>query len=113
MAEMLLKKRCSQMTGNAKSTTRTFLLDGTCGSGLASRKGRKAAPAISAAKQKNRGCYAAQSRRKAAPTSFAQRLKLAANHGYQVAAITSQIPELIICLQRFVASPTTTRIASP
>ncbi|WP_174371271.1 hypothetical protein [Pseudomonas putida] len=28
-------------------------------------------------------------------------------------AITSQIPELIICLQRFVPSPTITRIASP
>lgn len=28
-------------------------------------------------------------------------------------SITSQIPELIICLQRFVPSPTATRIASP
>ncbi|AXQ49799.1 hypothetical protein CQW31_18070 [Pseudomonas sp. 382] len=39
-----------------------------CGSGLVSRKGRGAAPAIKAAKLKSWGCYAALSRHKAAPT---------------------------------------------
>ena len=42
-----------------------------CGSGLASRKGCGAAPTVSAAKLKTRGCSAALSRRKAAPTTGA------------------------------------------
>ncbi|NTY92928.1 hypothetical protein FCH83_07360 [Pseudomonas putida] len=39
-----------------------------CGSGLVSRLGCKAAPAICASALKPRGCSAAQSRHKAAPT---------------------------------------------
>ncbi|PYC23870.1 hypothetical protein DMX06_08495 [Pseudomonas mosselii] len=41
-----------------------------CRSGLASRKGRKAAPAIFATTLKSRGCCAALSRHKAAPTGW-------------------------------------------
>ncbi|RNF86899.1 hypothetical protein EFK07_18595 [Pseudomonas putida] len=39
-----------------------------CGSGLVSRKGCKSAPAICAVQLKSRGCCAALSRHKAAPT---------------------------------------------
>ncbi|PYC28867.1 hypothetical protein DMX06_01475 [Pseudomonas mosselii] len=41
-----------------------------CRSGLASRKGRKAAPAIFATTLRSRGCCAALSRHKAAPTGW-------------------------------------------
>ncbi|PTV60357.1 hypothetical protein DBL05_10120 [Pseudomonas putida] len=42
-----------------------------CGSGLVSRKGREAAPALFASTLKSRGCCAALSRHKAAPTGTA------------------------------------------
>ena len=48
-----------------------------CGSGLVSRKGREAAPAIDAQTPKSGGCFAALSRHKAAPTQIASPL------GYQ------------------------------
>ncbi|MGO3987958.1 serine/threonine protein phosphatase, partial [Pseudomonas sp. SAS7] len=41
-----------------------------CRSGLVSRKGGAAAPAMSAAKLKNRGRFAPRSRHKAAPTGI-------------------------------------------
>ncbi|MDH4843364.1 hypothetical protein E8E78_10010 [Pseudomonas sp. BN505] len=50
----------------------------SCGSGLASRKGRNAAPALHAAKLKTWGRFAALSRRKAAPTRVRSRLAVGA-----------------------------------
>ncbi|AXQ46457.1 hypothetical protein CQW31_10925 [Pseudomonas sp. 382] len=45
---------------------------GLCRSGLVSRKGREAAPAIFVAKLKSWGCFAPLSRHKAAPAKPAQ-----------------------------------------
>ncbi|PTU52201.1 hypothetical protein DBB42_11205 [Pseudomonas plecoglossicida] len=47
-----------------------------CGSGLVSRKGCAAAPAIHAAKLKSRGRFAPLSRHKAAPTKWTAPEKL-------------------------------------
>ncbi|RCL28682.1 hypothetical protein C6A77_06255 [Pseudomonas sp. AFG_SD02_1510_Pfu_092] len=44
------------------------MIHGPCGSGLASRKGRRAAPAIQAAELKPWGRFAPLSRHEAAPT---------------------------------------------
>ncbi|PLP91381.1 hypothetical protein CXG45_10790 [Pseudomonas plecoglossicida] len=58
--------------------TPSTALRGPCRSGLVSRKGRKAAPAVFASALKSRGRFAALSRHKAAPTKNRGRFLIAA-----------------------------------
>ncbi|PYC15432.1 hypothetical protein DMX06_20970 [Pseudomonas mosselii] len=67
-------------------------LRGRCRSGLVSRKGCEAPPSFDALSLKSRGCFAALSRHKAAPT---ERLRLSA--AFQASGNTTSPPPATDC----------------